>query len=53
MELIINSTLSPEFKAISDHMCMATIKLGTNKLIVIATYAPTEQRSNDHPEERE
>ena len=32
---------------------MATIKLETNKLIVIATYAPTEQGSNDHPEERE
>ena len=49
--LIINSTLSPEFKAISDRMCMATLE--TNKLIVIATtHAPTEQRSNDHPEEQ-
>ena len=51
--LLIESALSPAFKEISDRMCMATIKLETNKLIIIATYAPTEQRSKDHPEERE
>ncbi len=51
--LFIENSLSPEFKAVSDRMCMATIKLETNKMTIINVYAPTEQRSKDHPEERE
>ena len=47
--LIINSTLSPEFKAISDRMCMATIKLETNKLIVIATNICTHRTEKQRP----
>jgi len=51
--LIVDTTLAPEFKTISDRISKATIKLETNKIVIVAAYAPTEQVSKDHPEERD
>ena len=51
--LLIESSLLPQFTEISDRLCMATIKIENRKLIVIAAYAPTEQRSITHPDDIE
>ncbi len=51
--LIIDQQLKPEFKKISDRICMATIKLSQRKLTVFAVYAPTLEVSEKTPEKRQ
>ena len=41
--LYVESSLSPEFTPVSNRICMATIKLNSNKINVLSVYAPTEE----------
>lgn len=51
--LIIDQSLKPEFKKISDRICMATDKLTQHRLTVFAVYAPTLEVSEKNPEVRQ
>ena len=51
--LYVESSLSPEFTPVSNRICMATMKLNSNKINVLSVYAPTEERSRDNPKEAE
>jgi exonuclease III len=51
--IICKKDLKVAYKPVSDRICMATIRLDTRKLVVIAAYAPTLESSEKDPSKRE
>ena len=51
--IVVDQSLNPTFKQLSERICQCEIQLVDRKLVAIVAYAPTLSQSEKHPELRD